>query len=183
MQKQSEKASASLAKASKLHPRKLTCRAGRGRGEGWSPVVVSVCESIQPAAKPAHKNDPSANYAAYEQDRVAKREAQTAKPAHTPGPWRIAPDLVTIHCGDKDDPEIVATTYVNDLMAIQSEKQQEANARLIAAAPELLAACKAAEQHMRRERGIEYVTADHPIKQLRAAIASVERSKQSGGGQ
>ncbi|HZZ98312.1 MAG TPA: hypothetical protein VFG51_00085 [Candidatus Saccharimonadia bacterium] len=56
--------------------------------------------------------------------------------------WRLAQDQETILCGDKNDPEIVATTYVNDPMAIQDENKRTANAKLIAAAPSLLEALK-----------------------------------------
>jgi hypothetical protein len=57
-------------------------------------------------------------------------------PEHTPGPWRI-------QCGefvvaDLDDGiETVADTF-----SLVSNDRQQANARLIAAAPKLLKACK-----------------------------------------
>lgn len=62
---------------------------------------------------------------------------------HTPGPWHLSPDGYSILCGDEHDPEIIAWTDVNDVMMIQDNRTVEANARLIAAAPELLEALKA----------------------------------------
>jgi len=65
----------------------------------------------------------------------SERKLALTKPAqqpaaHSPLPWRVSPDDVTIHCGSKDDPEIVAITEVNDPMG-QSGFEAEENAKLI----------------------------------------------------
>lgn len=54
---------------------------------------------------------------------------------HTLGDWRVAPDGVTIHVGPLDDPIIVGSAEVDDVMAIDDESEKEANAKLFAAAP------------------------------------------------
>lgn len=59
---------------------------------------------------------------------------------HTPGPWSVAPgkndmEPVIIQ-GDPGDPWFIATLH-------DMEKQTQANARLIAAAPDLLEALEA----------------------------------------
>ena len=64
---------------------------------------------------------------------------------HTPGPWEVTED------GEADFSGIA--TQSNWLMRIQqngelSVQEEEANANLIAAAPELLAALEALEPHM-----------------------------------
>ena len=53
---------------------------------------------------------------------------------HTPGPWWAVNGVVL--CGDKNDPEIVCAPS-QDIMAVRTE-DDEANARLIATAPEML---------------------------------------------
>lgn len=72
---------------------------------------------------------------------------------HTPGPWFIVgheKPVTTVLCGDPDDPEIVCYLEGNDPMLICNRPDGtdydllEANARLIAAAPDLLTACEAA---------------------------------------
>ena len=62
----------------------------------------------------------------------------TPETQHTPGPWTVTPSGGVIT--DNDDPEVICWTEINDIMAVE----REANARLIAAAPALLAACEAA---------------------------------------
>ncbi len=52
------------------------------------------------------------------------------KAQHSPLPWRLAQDEATILCGDKDDPEIVASTCVNDPAATAIDTQEH-NAALI----------------------------------------------------
>ena len=78
---------------------------------------------------------------------------------HTPGPWRMNTrgDL-PIYAGDAPNHELVA-------VALKGESQ-EANARLIAAAPELFACLKDA-----LERGD---IASFAVPDARAAIAKVE---------
>ena len=60
------------------------------------------------------------------------------KPSHTPGPWRVSEDL-----GTCDGIEIYAGINEYLISNVNPNRPQfEANARLIAAAPELLAACE-----------------------------------------
>ena len=94
---------------------------------------------------------------------------------HTPGKWKVSrhgsygPFIET----DKyDDPEYGAASHDIGIerhsIATCHGNNSTANARLIAAAPELLAACKAAR--------LEAIIADKPglTKKLDAAIAKTE---------
>ena len=57
--------------------------------------------------------------------------------AHTPGPWRVDTDA-----------ERVVTEYVDDKIEVHTgETSRQSDLRLIAAAPELLEACRAASGH------------------------------------
>jgi hypothetical protein len=62
------------------------------------------------------------------------------KTEHTQGPWQRVSDkpFLTAFCKETDRPEIVATIYSHS----EEVKEWEANARLIAAAPDLLAVLK-----------------------------------------
>lgn len=53
---------------------------------------------------------------------------------HTPGPWRLGPSLGEVR---DDDNNVLCDVYHD------SDEQAEADTRLIAAAPDLLAACEA----------------------------------------
>lgn len=80
-----------------------------------------------------------------------------SKTNHTPGPWHVQPDPEFIGghpvhqnrfitCGN---PDITDESWANDphsyiIASMRDCQNQVANARLIAAAPELLAACKSA---------------------------------------
>lgn len=89
---------------------------------------------------------------------------------HTPGPWTVSglPEIYGHDCINANGPEPVATVLRRFVRA-----ENEANAYLIAAAPTLLAACKAALQvaedvgDTKDHLGEEW----HHIKTLRAAIA------------
>lgn len=65
---------------------------------------------------------------------------------HTRGEWFLAQEKPTyaVLCGDPDDPNVVCEVRPNNFMAIQSDTEIEANALLIAAAPDLLNACEIA---------------------------------------
>src|SRR6185295_13204498 len=70
---------------------------------------------------------------------------------HTPGKWRILqqrePSDGTNHLAiAAGDAPAVAVCRISDVRFANAE--DEANARLIAAAPDLLAACKAAIEHL-----------------------------------
>ena len=91
---------------------------------------------------------------------------------HTPGPWRVAK-----HDSLKDVRHIDAGPhgYERDTLAIVQGKRSESNARLIAAAPELLSALEALLEQA--DLG-EVDDETRPIvEQARAAIA-----KANGGG-
>jgi hypothetical protein len=60
---------------------------------------------------------------------------------HTPGPWRV--DGHSIKCNAQEDD---TGTYVAEMLSSISVETTKANAHLIAAAPELLAACEEMEQ-------------------------------------
>lgn len=84
---------------------------------------------------------------------------------HTPGPWTLEGFLrdcdFELHSGARHFANIVDTGTGADYLA---------NARLIAAAPDLLAACEAAEENLS-----PLYSADHFVMQtLRKAIALVK---------
>ena len=76
---------------------------------------------------------------------------------HTPGPWNA--ETFCVWAGDK---------YVAATQTGIPEEEQQANAKLIAAAPELLEALKAAKQYLafHSSEGCEPV----PLQRVRAAI-------------
>lgn len=77
---------------------------------------------------------------AAEKDNDTRTNAQSSglESRHTPGPWWSVGTGVL--AGDKNDPQVIASTETGDVMNVEASEEQEANARLIAAAPELLAA-------------------------------------------
>lgn len=84
------------------------------------------------------------------------RPAMKDKPKHTPGPWRVA-----------DDGSIGTILSIDGTVVAQAQQcrprthdplhlERKANARLIAAAPELLEALKSTMNHIKMlEEGIE----------------------------
>ena len=89
---------------------------------------------------------------------------------HTPGPWAAssASSVVGALVGAS------ATYHVAAVMPQLDKAEVEANARLIAAAPELLEACKAVEEWWLREGKHEFLGAPAGIFMLRAAIQKAE---------
>lgn len=83
--------------------------------------------------------------------------------AHTPGPWFVAPSGTTVH--DKRVWFDEHGARCGDTPNICIDAETPANARLIAAAPELLAACRLVEQ---AQRDGDYMTA---FRAVSAAIA------------
>ncbi len=85
---------------------------------------------------------------------------------HTPGPW--------VYSFESVDPEwAVVTTVGGAVIAnVNADHRQEANARLIAAAPDLLAALKLLESAARILP--PNIDPDSPLAQARAAIAKAE---------
>lgn len=101
-----------------------------------------------------------------------------SKQTHTPGPWQKESDGAGefgIHADAGRTWKFVAMVTANGQgSAVVTEAEAEANARLVAAAPELLAACELALAYMERHSvpAPEYVTARaNDLNILRAAIA------------
>jgi hypothetical protein len=81
--------------------------------------------------------------------------------AHTPGPWKYRPATRTTHQAIGLGP--------NGLLVIKNEVS-DADARLIAAAPDLLAACRFAASAL----STDPVQVEYAQKGLRDAIAKAE---------
>ena len=103
---------------------------------------------------------------------------------HTPGPWRAYVSgghrwLVTARTGDVARIEVAA--------APAAAATEEANARLIAAAPDLLAAAQAAYRVLREGRGhmtaLEWCASPYAgvVDDLYDAITATMREGPSGG--
>ena len=100
------------------------------------------------------------------------------KTAHTPGPWSIdtCGDPIIIN-GPEDGRAIVAwVPSAQDNPDEDWSPEELANARLIAAAPEMYELCKLFEKCMERIDGAEY-DASYELAKVRAVLAKVE-----GGG-
>ena len=100
---------------------------------------------------------------------------------HTPGPWKLNKDKTTVYCVTRngDEPGICSTN--GEALIPLSREEQEANARLIASAPFLLAALKKvfrlAENGViqRNETGKPQWSLTDELKTIaRAAIAKAE---------
>ena len=90
---------------------------------------------------------------------------------HTPGPWGIvesasSDDYYELRVESKDG------TFVADCDGSGDFEMQRANARLIAAAPQMLEACRAALAELRRRLGESDPGAYRDIVMLREAIAA-----------
>ncbi len=66
--------------------------------------------------------------------------------SHTPGPWKIDTESETSCC--KRYIQSSAGEYIGEISSDSGETETVANARLIAAAPKLLEALKAAESYI-----------------------------------
>lgn len=95
---------------------------------------------------------------------------------HTPGPWQVSRTLpegrLVIECVDGTQ-DIAFVEGFGFLRNKAGSGELGANARLIAAAPELLAAAKAAFTRFREDK-IEGHHTQHPVTLLDAAIAKAE---------
>lgn len=94
-----------------------------------------------------------------------------AKTMHTPGPWRYgnsSKNLDQFFVGNND--------YTKSIALIDSfHVEHEANAKLIAAAPELLEACKLAIDELKESAtALDGQSHETMIKILEAAIAKAE---------
>jgi hypothetical protein len=98
---------------------------------------------------------------------------------HTPGPWITDDDTEVIakipsDSPNKSSPDILTICRAVDveIYADNRSGSTAANARLIAAAPDLLAACKAAEYAANH---VDCISAmQHALPAIRAAIAMAE---------
>ena len=91
---------------------------------------------------------------------------------HTPGPWTVGPDGMDV-IGDGSP--VCHLGQYGEIKPWRGCKNLNANARLIAAAPDLLEACKALAAYVAQEIGVpldECVSG--PIGIARAAIAKAE---------
>jgi hypothetical protein len=102
---------------------------------------------------------------------------ETVTAGHTPGPWFVENIMYggpRIVYGEAEAPE----GFRSDVPWREASEQAQANARLIAAAPELLAALKVAQTWMetyRRQTGTsEHGIIGNDIAIVRAAIAKAE---------
>src|SRR5262245_30126809 len=104
--------------------------------------------------------------------------------AHTPGPWHVeAPS-------DGRVPRIRAAAPVHALVALcggtstKASPRVLANARVIASAPLLLAACEGASADMERVAAALERESDHPLQiPLYAAAAALRRTIAAATGQ
>ena len=93
---------------------------------------------------------------------------------HTPGPW-FADNLECVFTGREGDGLLICNAR-NSTVPKQNRptrQQAEANARLIAAAPDLLAALEGLDKHYREKISVfdGMLSAAHPLEVARAAIA------------
>ena len=112
-------------------------------------------------------------------------KTKTETVSHTPGPWTVHDDflqLIAIHCGfDIDAKQAVQVCLMDYSTANIDPKANEANARLIAAAPDLLAALKKYADFVRESGRAEKFDREafvnnmlHATDLARAAIAKAE---------
>lgn len=102
--------------------------------------------------------------------------AVSRQPSATPGPWKVSvsPSLVKTRCivhevwrGTRLFFRRVATVSIHG-----PDAENEANAHLLAAAPDLLAACKQAVEFL--DNGPDGTGVDAACVRVRAAIAKAE---------
>lgn len=91
---------------------------------------------------------------------------------HTPGPWKFAHDRNDLIVHDGDD-----VAYVDTLIPERPKAEQRANARLIAAAPELLEAARIALAESERANAHFGMDTSPATMALRAAIAKATGTK------
>lgn len=95
---------------------------------------------------------------------------------HTPGPWHVWPDSFE-RFGPEETPDVYVGNASEHSALILSQGlpgQVEANARLIAAAPEMLTALRDAENWLGELDAGPDTGAQALIAELRAAIAKAE---------
>ncbi|MFA7280809.1 MAG: hypothetical protein WC100_12000 [Sterolibacterium sp.] len=102
---------------------------------------------------------------------MTQAKADVGRTAHTTGPWSAeGPDQFgdyNIHCGHER--AVVAAVISN----VRSPEEVEANARLIAAAPDLVKALEAAEEWLSG-----WASAEPYLTIIRAALSSSRSDQQ-----
>lgn len=97
---------------------------------------------------------------------------------HTPGPWEAGDvDGDDIYIWSEGQKQFVGLASYED----GTQREVQANAHLIAAAPELLEACELAEQFWYADHPNDTVEAQQARRQLRAAIAKATGSSARTG--
>lgn len=102
--------------------------------------------------------------------------------SHTPGPWEVHTNI-----GRKSEMGVIADAAPFVICVISNAKQwpieADANARLIAAAPELLAACEALERWSRDRDGGAYLEGLKWTKDIQDAVCDARAAiaKAKGG--
>lgn len=91
---------------------------------------------------------------------------------HTEGPWTIKSSKANLAAGAPTDNEIRCGNMVIVRLGTFYTQEQEANARLIAAAPDLLEALRPLAKQ-------DCESHDCPLQQARAAIAKAEGKEES----
>lgn len=89
---------------------------------------------------------------------------------HTPGPWFVDEDELNVCAPDPEEPDVPWVVAGVRVGCGYPESQDGANARLIAAAPELLEALETVLQ-VKRTDDRSIVFAPHAVAKARAAIA------------
>lgn len=110
----------------------------------------------------------------------AQHEKSAAKAAHTPGPWRVGDAGFTVFGPKREAPSPVRIATMPGIGTPIPTDAVRANARLIAAAPDLLAACEDAAESLARLPDVDGAWRATCLAQLRAAIARA-RGEAEGG--
>jgi hypothetical protein len=99
---------------------------------------------------------------------------------HTPGPWRVCggstPHYKAIAAGDQTNGRLIIESFA-DLAGTWNavpQEQQDANAHLIAAAPDLLASCVTLLGIVRLQNGNLHDDVNEIQRKAEAAIAKAE---------
>ena len=92
---------------------------------------------------------------------------------HTPGPWRVESELTIVGC---DGYELACIPPPDDGTGARPAEDL-ANARVAAAAPALLAACKAAEAALNKLHSASMTSAATAWPALEIVVAAIKKAK------
>ena len=98
----------------------------------------------------------------------------------TPGPWELSLNVHDEDHGEQEYFHIIAKKRMSDIGMIRLARHKpirttdQANARLIAAAPEMLEMCKLLEECMETIDGKDGYDASYELAKVRAVLAKVE---------